>query len=133
MWIPQHEERRMKTFIAAVWLFVTPAVFGQGQTQNRNQVPVTPAARSINWRSASALKALFVDLNADGWLELVALVGGGRPSTGLEIVFQTPGGVPLPDRLTTTYDGFVMRELVDIWPHAVVRQGGPSCSLDSTS
>lgn len=135
----------MKTFIAAVWLFVTPAVFGQGQTQNRNQEPVTPAARSINWRSASALKALFkdkagvkrflnevinegdlsgptfvekvyeyrfVDLNADGWLELVALVGGGRPSTGLEIVFQTPGGVPLPDRLTTTYEGFVMRELV---------------------
>jgi hypothetical protein len=42
----------------------------------------------------------------------VALVSGGRPSTGLEIVFQTPGGVPLTDRLTTTYDGFVMRELV---------------------
>ena len=54
----------------------------------------------------------FVGLNTDGWLELVALVGGGRPSTGLEIVLQTPGGVPLPDRLTTTYEGFVMRELV---------------------
>jgi hypothetical protein len=134
-----------KTFIAAVWLIAMPTVFGQGQTQNRDQEPVVPAARSINWSSASALKALFkdkagvkrflnevanegdpsgptfvenvyeyrfVDVNADGWLELVALVGGGRPSTGLEIVFQTPGGVPLTDRLTTTYDGFVMRELV---------------------
>jgi len=53
-----------------------------------------------------------VDLDADGWLELVALVGGGRPSTALEIVFQTPGGVPLTDRLTATYEGFVVRELV---------------------
>ena len=53
----------------------------------------------------------FVDLNADGWFELVALVGGDRPSTALEIVFQTPGGVPLPDRLATTLpDGFVLRD-----------------------
>lgn len=136
----------MKTFIAAAWLFAT-VVFGQGQTQNRDRELVTPAARSINWSSASALNALFkdkasvkrflnevanesdpsgptfvekvyeyrfVDLNADGWLELVSLVGGGRPSTGLEIVFQTPGGVPLTDRLTSTYDGFVMRELARV-------------------
>lgn len=134
----------MKTFIAAVWLFATPAVFGQGQTQNREREPVTPAARSANWTSASALNGLFkdkavvkrflnevnnagdtsmplfvvdvfdyrfVDLNGDGWLELVAVVGGRRPSSGLEVVFQTPGGVPLPDPLVTTYDGFVMREL----------------------
>ena len=135
---------RMKTFIAAVWLFAT-AIFGQGQAQNSEQELMTPAARMTNWSSASALNSLFkdkarvrrflnevanegdpsgptlvekvyeyrfVDLNADGWLELVALVGGGRPSTGLEIVFQTPGGVPLPDRLTTMYEGFVIRELV---------------------
>jgi hypothetical protein len=50
----------MKTFIAAAWLFAT-AVFGQGQTQNLDQEPVVPAARSINWSSASALKALFKD------------------------------------------------------------------------
>ena len=139
---------RMNAFIAAVWLFATQAVFGQGQTQNREPGPIIPAARSISWTSASALNALFkdkadvkrflnefvnegatsgpefvgdvvvhvyeyrfVDLNADGWLELVALVGGDRPSTGLVVVFQTPGGAPLADRLTTTYEGFVMREL----------------------
>src|SRR4051794_7615856 len=135
---------RMKTFIAAVWLFAT-AIFGQEQSRNHGQELVTAAASATNWSSASALNSLFkdrarvkrflnevinegdlsgptfvekvyeyrfVDLNADGWLELVALVGGGRLSTGLEVVFQTPGGVPLPDRLTTTYEGFVMRELV---------------------
>ena len=134
----------LRVFLASCALFAT-AIFGQGQTQDRGQHPMTPAARSANWSSASALSALFkdkatlkrflnevinegdlsgptfvekvyeyrfVDLNADGWLEVVALVGGGRPSTGLEIVFQTPGGVALPDRLTTTYEGFVMRELV---------------------
>jgi hypothetical protein len=52
----------------------------------------------------------FVDLNADSWLELVALVRGDRPPTLLEIVFQTPGGVPLP-HLGATYEGFVIREL----------------------
>jgi|SRR6266542_1111406 len=135
---------RMKTFIAAVWLVTTAAVFGQEHTQNRAQELVTPAARTTNWSSASALNALFkdkarvkrflnevandgdpsgplsvvdvfeyrfVDLNADGWLELVALVRGDRPSTLLEIVFQTPGSVPPTDRLATTYEGFVIREL----------------------
>jgi hypothetical protein len=63
---------------------------------------------------ANVYEYRFIDLNGDGWLELVALVGGDRPWTGLEIVFQTPGGVPLPDRLTTTYEGFVMRELARV-------------------
>ena len=53
----------------------------------------------------------FVDLNGDSWFELAALVGGGRPVTLLEIVSQTPGGVPPTDRLATTYDGFVISEL----------------------
>ena len=53
----------------------------------------------------------FVDLNGDGWFELVALVGGQRLSTALEVVFQTPGGAPPADRLATTHEGFVMREL----------------------
>ena len=134
---------RMNAFIAAAWLFVTPA-FGQEQVQNRDRELVTPAARSINWSSASALNALFkdngtvkrfmnevtndgdpsdllsgldvfdhrfVDLDGDGWLELVALVSGDRPGVGLEVVFQTPGGVPPTDRLATTYEGFVFREL----------------------
>lgn len=133
----------MNTFIAAVWLLVTPAVFGQGQPQNRNQEPVTPAAKR-SWTSAAALNRTFknnavvkhflnevanagdpggptsvvevfdhrvVDLNRDGRLELVALVRGDRPSTFLEIVFQTPGHVPPTDRLASTYDGFVVREL----------------------
>ena len=138
----------MNAFIVAVWVFATQAPFAQEQTQTRSPGPIIPAAKSINWTSASALNVLFkdnahvkrflnelanegvtsgpefvgdvvadvyeyrfIDLNGDGWLELVALVGGDRPSTGLEIVFQTPGGVPLTDRLTTTYEGFVIREL----------------------
>ena len=65
-----------------------------------------------------------MDLDGDGWLELVALVGGGRLSTFLEVVFQTPNGVPPADRLVTTYDGFVIRELPGFDPadlNAVLR------------
>src|SRR3954469_2581408 len=50
----------MKTFIAAVWLFAT-TVFAQGQTRNRGQELVTPAASATNWSSASALNSLFND------------------------------------------------------------------------
>jgi hypothetical protein len=54
-----------------------------------------------------------VDLDRDGWLELVALVSGtGRKlSPFLVVVYQTPEGTPPSDRLATTNDGFVMRSL----------------------
>jgi hypothetical protein len=53
----------------------------------------------------------FVDLNRDGWLELVALVSGGRLATFLDVVFQTPNGAPPADRLATAHDGFVLQTL----------------------
>jgi hypothetical protein len=134
----------MKTFVAGLCLSATATLFGQGHTPSLGQEPVTPAARSTDWKSARALNAVFndkarvkrflnevanegdrngptfvesvyeyrvVDLNADGWLELVALVGGGRPTTGLAVVFQTSGGLPPTDRLTSTYEGFGIHEL----------------------
>jgi hypothetical protein len=54
-----------------------------------------------------------VDLDRDGWLELVALVSGtGRNlSTNLEVVFHRPSRAQPPDRLATEFEGFVMREL----------------------
>src|SRR5215203_4540648 len=103
---------RLTIFVAALLLFVTPVAFGQGQTRNRDEEPMSRAAQRVNWTSSSALNAVFrdkpsvkrflnevanqgdaigiesiakvleyrfVDLNRDGWLELVALVGGRRP------------------------------------------------------
>jgi hypothetical protein len=51
----------------------------------------------------------FVDLNGDGWLELVALVSGKRLPVFLDVVFQAPA--PPADRLATTHRGFVLQSL----------------------
>jgi hypothetical protein len=131
----------MKTLVAALLLLATPVlgdVQGQGRepvSRAASRVNWTSAsALNALFKDKASVKRFlneianggdtsapefiaelydhrFVDLNGDGWFELVALVGGQRLSTALEVVFQTPGGAPPADRLATTHDGFVMREL----------------------